>query len=262
VSTEARICFDNMAHISGSTVASHDQSGTDYLIDNMTTIKWRPANTAPTIRYSGLFTDVDYIGLAGVNWSSAGCSLVVKDSLGSTIASFSGLSDNQPALAIVTKTTQTVIFFEFTCTQTTLEIGEIYFGQSIILPKKVSVGYKPGRWGNNDIVTTGKTEKNNPTGSTIRARGMTEVFSLNFLDITFMEGVFKTFIKSAQGLAIFFIWDTLQEDHAIYGMWEVSDPAFVNSVSSSISMTIKGDAGVIIDNTLSGSEGGNTGGFR
>jgi len=261
MSNEARICFDNMA-VDATPTASHDQSGTAELVDGMTNSKWKPANASPTISYAGTFTDVDYIGLAGVNWETSGCSLVVKDAIGgNTLATFSGLGESQPALAIITQTSETVMYFEFTCDNTLLEVGEVYFGQSIVLPRKVEVGYQPSRWSNNDLVPTSNDNRNQTSASIVKSRGSTERLTLKYLDITFMEGVFKSFIRMAEGLPIFFIWDTLQVTHAIYGMWEVSNPSYISANYSSISMTIKGISEIVVDTGQSGSEGGNSAGF-
>ena len=262
MSLDARIAFDNQSKTAGSIIASHDQNGSDFLKDNMTTMKWRPANLTSSISYSGLFIDTDYIGLAGVNWESAGVTLVIKDSLGATLATFAGLADNQPAFAIITKSTQSVVLFEFTCTTTLLEVGEIYFGQSILLPNGVSVGYQPARWSNNDLVTAAITTNGETSGSTIRSKGSTEKFTLNFIDILFMETVFKTFVRAAKGVPIFFVWDALKGNQAIYGMWATDKPSFVSSQLSSINLTIVGDYGFLIDNGLTGSQGGNSGSFR
>jgi len=262
MSLEARIAYDNQSKTAGSIIATDNKSGIAFLSDNMTTLKWRPLVLVSNIRYSGFFLDVDYVGIAGVNWEGAGATLSVKDNDGVELALFTGLADNQPAFAIIERKTQSAINFDFTCLQTTLEVGEIYFGQSIVLPKSVSVGYQPARWSNNDIITTSITEGNRVAGSTIRARGSTERFSLNFLDILFMETVFKAILRAAKGIPIFFIWDVNNTNQAIYGMWDVSDPSFGSSVTSSVSFTIRGDYGFVVNNGLTGSQGANSGGFR
>ena len=148
-----RIAFSNQATIASTVTASADSANVDATFDGMTTIAWRPATTSSSIQFDGSFTDVDYIAVAGTNWLSSGTSLVVKDSGGATLASISGLRDNQPVLIIITKAAQTTVKFEFTSTNTTLEVGEVFFGTSISLPRNVSIGYQPGRWTNNDIKT-------------------------------------------------------------------------------------------------------------
>jgi hypothetical protein len=239
---DARIAYANLASTATTITASHDTTGAVYTYDGMTTLKWRPANANPTLQFDGSFADVDYIGLAGVNWNTAGCSLTVKDSGGSTLASISGLKDNQPALLIITKGAQATIDFEFSCANTLLEVGEVYFGESLLFPKNVSVGYQPGRWTSNDIVTSSRTEANQFGPSVVRTRGTTESFQINFLPTSFMDDEYRDFIDLAKGLPIFFLWNKNESDHAIYGRWEAGRPSFVNSLFSSISLKVDGVA--------------------
>lgn len=239
---DPRIAFKNLATTAATVTASHDSSNKENAYDGMTTLKWRPVNASPTLQFDGSFADVDYIALAGVNWNTAGCSLVVKDAGGATLTSVSGLRDNQPVLLIITKATQATIKFEFTCANTLLEVGEVYFGESLLLPRNVSIGYQPGRWTDNDIKTMSRTEANQFGPSVVRARGTTERFKINFVPTSFMETTFKTFIDDAKGIPIFFLWNKNNISQAMYGQWEVSAPTFESSLFSSINMTIRGVA--------------------
>ena len=260
---DSRIAFDNQAVIATVTTASHDQAGTINLVDGMTISKWKPASLASTINYAGTFNNIDYIGLAGVNWASAGCSLVVRDGIGGTVlASFSNLGDGQPAIAFITKSSQTNVYFEFTCAEDTLSIGEIYFGESIVLPRSVSVGYEPSRWHSGDNVISNQIQQNQSASSVVWSDLSIEKFTLSFLGVEFMETVFKAFARSAQGLSIFFLWNTDFQSHVVYGVWESNSPTFASQFLSAINMTIKGTTQVVVDDgTLSGSEGGSSGGF-
>jgi len=235
-----RLAYDNLASSATTVTASHDTGGALYTYDGMTTFKWRPANTAPTLQFDGAFTDVDYVGLAGVNWNSAGASLVVKDSGGNTLASVSGLKDNQPVLLIIAKTSYSTIKLEFSCSNTLLEVGEVYFGESVLLPRSVSVGYQPGRWSTNDEISSNRTESNQFGPSTVKARGTTEKFSIRFVPISYMDSTFKAFFDNAKGLPTFFLWNKDNANQAVFGHWDISDPVFDSSLFSSINMTIRG----------------------
>lgn len=239
---DSRIAFDNLASSAVTVTASHDTSNAINTYDGMTTLKWSPGNASPTLQFDGSFSDVDYIGLAGVNWNTAGCSLTVKDSGGATLASISGLKDNQPALLIIDKANQSTIKFEFTCSNSLLEVGEVYFGEAMLLPRNVSVGYQPGRWTSNNIVTMAKTEANQFGASTVRNRGTTERFRINFVSTDYMESTFKDFISDAEGLPIFFLWNKNNNNQAVFGQWEAGNPTYESSLFSSISMTIRGVA--------------------
>ena len=237
---DPRVAFQNLASTATTVTASHDTANALYTYDGLTTFKWRPANASPTLQFDGSFTDVDYVGLAGINWQTAGCSLTVKDSGGATLASISGLKDNQPALLILTKATQATMLFEFSCSNTSLEVGEIYFGESVLFPRNVSIGYQPGRWTTSDEITLNRTESNQFGPSTVRARGTTEKFKIGLVPTTYMESTFKTFHDDARGLPIFFLWNKSNASHAVYGNWEASAPTFESSLFSSINMTVRG----------------------
>ena len=239
---DPRIAYDNLADTAVTVTASHDSANTGYLYDGMTTNKWRPANAAPYVQFDGSFQDVDYIGVVGCNWATAGATLTVKDSGGATVAEASGLRDNQPLLLIVTKATFTTLKFEFSCSNTSLEVGEIYFGESMLLPRNVAVGYQPGRWTRDDEVTLQRTENNQFAGSIVRARGTSESFSIRFVPTSYMETTWITFINAATGLPIFFLWNKDNEEQACYGHWRANNPRFDSSLFSSIRITINGVA--------------------
>jgi len=248
----ARIAYDNQ---SASALAVNvivddtvDDATKQSLFDGMTSIKWAPLLLSSSVEY----------------WQTAGCKLTIRSggSLGTIIHQMASYTDNQPAIIFLDPVNYTNLFFQFDCFQDSLEVGEIYFGQSIILPRSVSVGYQPARWRNNDEIISSKVEKNYSFGSIIKSRDQTERFNLEFLDINFLETVFKTFMRDAEGLPIFFIWDTLNDRHVVFGKWSANDPSFTSQNFSSISMTVDGQTDLTIsDGTLLGSQGGNSAGF-
>ncbi len=240
--TSPRICYENLASTSSSIVASHDNSNTDRLYDGMTTLAWIPANASPNIQFNGTFLNTDFLGLAGANWAAAGCSIALRDQSGNLLATATGMKDNQPVLFVFTKTTYTALKVEFTCSNTLLEVGEISFGEAMTLPRKVSIGYRPGRWSTNDIVTRGRTEQNQFAGSVIRQRGNTEVFKVGLVPTSFMEDEYLLFVRCATGLAVFFIWNSTETTQAVYGTWEDNAPVFNSSLLSEINITITGVA--------------------
>ena len=238
---EPRLAYKSL--VSTSTItASHDTGNTAYLHDGMTSLKWRPAVLSSSLQFDGSFANTDYLAISGVNWASAGCSVTVKDAGAVVIASVSGLRDNQPVLFTFTKGTQTQLLIEFTCTSTNLEVGEVYFGESMQFPKNVSVGYKPGRWSTNDLISSSRTEANQFAGSTVRARGTTESFTINHVPIEFMESEYTNFMNQARGVPIFFLWNKSNANHAVFGNWSASDPTYTSSLLSSIRLNINGVA--------------------
>lgn len=241
VDKDPRLAYSSMASASTIT-ASHDTDSVGYLYDNMTTLKWRPANTTSSIQFDGTFTDADYVGIAGVNWQSAGASVIVKDASDNVLGNISGLRDNQPVLFVFTKATHTRILLEFSCSNTSLEVGEVYFGESMQFPRNVSIGYKPGRWSSNDIVSESRTEGNQFGGSIVRSRGTTENFTINHVPVEFMEDEYKSFQNDAKGIPVFFLWNKANSNHAVYGNWSATSPTFTTSILSSISLTINGVA--------------------
>lgn len=239
---EPRLGYKNLASTASTITASHDAANVGFVYDGMTTMKWKPAVLESSIQFDGTFTNTDYVAIAGANFGTAGCSITIKDSGGLTLGSASGLRDNQPVFFILPKTNYTTIEIEFSCTAITLEVGEIYFGESMTFPRNVSVGYKPGRWSSNDLVTVGRTEANQFSGSTVRARGTTESFSINFVPITFMDGDYSTFMRDARGIPIFFLWTKDNSTQGIFGNWTASAPTFTSSLFSTINITINGIA--------------------
>jgi hypothetical protein len=119
-------------------------------------------------------------------------------------------------------------------------VGEVYFGESMQFPKNVSVGYRPGRWSSNDLITNSRTEANQFAGSTVRARGTTESFTINHVPTSFMESEYVDFMTNARGKPVFFLWNQSNANHAVFGNWSANDPTFKSSLLSSISINIKG----------------------
>ena len=247
-----KIAYVNFAKTAANVTASHDSSSTPALYDDMTTVKWRPGVSGvsyvqfeSTQFANGVGSNLpayDYAGVVGCNWATAGAILTIKDENGNIISQITGLRDNQPAFLVFSKRSTGAIKFEFTCDNSTLEVGEIYYGKTTELPRNVAIGYQPGRWTNNDIITNGRTEANQFSNSTVRARGTTEQFSIDFVPIDFMEVQYRNFINDAKGLPIFFLWNQNERNQAVYGTWEASEPRFTSSFYSQISLTIRGVA--------------------
>lgn len=248
---DPKLAYKNAAKNAFNVTASHDTSSLDALTDDMTTLKWRPAvsGTSYVQFESSLFSGsgsalepFDYIGVTGVNWNKAGATLSVYDNNDTLIAQASGFRDNQPVFAVFAERTATALKFEFTCDNDTLEVGEIYYGSTFEFPRNVKVGYQPARWNSNDLVTNSRTEANQFSNSTIRKRGSTEQFNIDFVPLEFMDNQYRTFINEAQGLPVFFLWNQNEKEQAVYGAWEASTPRFTSSFYSQIQLTIRGVA--------------------
>lgn len=247
-----KLAYKNAGKNAFAVTASHNTSKLAALTDDMTTIKWRPGVVGVSfVQFESSlfntgtgtgFTEFDYIGVTGANWATAGATLSVYDNNGTLLAQASGFRDNQPVFAVFAERTATALKFEFTCDNDLLEVGEIYYGKTFGLPRNVSVGYSPGRWTNNDIITTGRTEANQFSNSTVRARGTTERFSINYVPLSFMDGQYVNFINEAKGLPVFFLWNQNERSQAVYGYWDASAPRFTSSFYSSIDLTIRGVA--------------------
>ena len=249
---DARLAYINYADTANSVTATHDSANTGKLYDGLTTLAWRPGvSGVSSVTFNSVFEDtgsgakfsaITYLGVTGVNWQTAGASITIKDENGTTIASASGLRDNQPLFVVIDEAVYSALQFEFTATNTTLEVGEIHFGPTMDFPRNVKVGYGPARWDNNDIVTNSNTEANQFASSTIRKRGSTEDFIIDFVPIDFMDNDYRTFINNAQGKQVFFVWNKLYQSHGVYGNWTARKPTFISTFYSSINMTIKGVA--------------------
>jgi hypothetical protein len=249
---EPRLAYLNFAKTAANITASHDASSVAALYDDMTTVKWRPGVSGvsyvqfeSTLFANGVGQNLptyDYAAVVGCNWATAGASIIVKDENDTIVGQVTGLRDNQPAFMVFESRTSGALRFEFTASNASLEVGEIYYGKTTELPRNVSVGYQPGRWTTNDIITTGRTESNQFSNSTIRARGTTERFSINYVPLSFMEVQYVNFINDAKGLPVFFLWNQNERSHAVYGYWDASPPRFTSSLYSSIDLTIRGVA--------------------
>jgi hypothetical protein len=236
---EPRLAYQS--YVSGATiVASHDQSNVAYIYDGMTTMKWRPAVNTSSITLSGSFNGTDYVAIAGANFKSSGCQVEIKDSGGNSLGIANGLRDNQPVYFVFERTFYSQIVIEFTCSNSTLEVGEIYMGSSMLFPKNVSVGYVPARWNTNNIVNTGVTQSNQFAGSVVRARGSTEQFSISKMDVSFLDGAYESFLRAAEGVPVFFLWSKDNFADCVFGNWKSNKPAYESAYQSSITLTIEG----------------------
>lgn len=238
--SEPRIAYVNSV-VGATLLADDNNADIEYVRDGLTTLKWRPGVTDSGIRVGEAFTGMDYAALVGVNWASAGASLSITNN-GSEIAAVSGLRDNQPVFFAFDAFNAGIIRFEFSCTNTTLEVGEIYLGQSITLPRNVSTGYQPGRWSNNDETSFSRTVANQFGPSTTQVRGSEERFKINFVTEAFLNTTYAPFVRNATGKPIFFLWNKANADQCVFGHWTASAPRFDSSLYGSIDMTIAGVA--------------------
>ena len=236
------LCYQNLASTSLSVTPTHDVSNVGFVYDGMTTMKWRPVNTSSEIEFFGYFQNTDYIGISGVNWFSSGTSVTIRDAGDNVLGSSSGLRDNQPLLIFFEKQNYIRIKVQFSSANTSLEVGEISFGESMEFPRNVSVGYKPARWDINLRSSSNVTQNNQFGGSIIRPQSVTESFSINHVEIDFVETDYVNFLHSAIGLPVFFAWNKNNQHQAVYGHWESSQPSFESAYLSSVSFDIIGVA--------------------
>ncbi len=244
ISKEPRIFAENKLVDADLLVSSHSSSTKEFVRDGMTTQKWTPSAANGTLSFrsnTGNSIGVcDYVMLAGVNWATANASLTVKDKSGNVLGTVSsGNRDNQPVVILIDSADYERFEFEFTA-DSTLEVGEVYAGESLKFTRNVSVGYKPGRWDFDDEISFSRTENNQFGPSSIKSQGTTERFQFNFVPTSFMETTFRDFIDNYRGKPIGFLWDKNNTSHLIYGHWSHSAPTFTSSLFSSIQMEIKG----------------------
>lgn len=239
---EAHLAWVNKAitEFSILTVTS-DEDGKVYLKDGLTTNSWKPGTLSSTVTFTTAgIGDVNYIGITGVNWESANASIAIDEN-GTPIASASGLRDNQPLFIVFPAITFASKTFNFVFTSSTnLEVGEIAYGETLRLPRNVSVGYGPGRWDTNDEVSVSRTESNQFGRATVRKRGTSETFTVSAVDIDWMETNYSAFIRDAIGLPVFFAWSDKSANYGTYGHWKSRKPTFETSFTSSFSLDIDG----------------------
>lgn len=239
---EAHLAWENKAITEDSILSvTSDDAGKIYLNDGLTTNAWKPGTTSSTATFTTIgIGDVNYIGITGVNWESSSASVAIDEN-GTPIGAASGLRDNQPLFIVFPAITFASKIFNFVFTSSSnLEVGEIAYGETLRLPRNVSVGYGPGRWDTQDIVSTSNTENNQFGRSTVRKRGTTETFTINAVDIDFMENDYVNFIRNATGLPVFFAWSDKSANYGTYGHWKPRKPTFESSFFSSFSLDISG----------------------
>ena len=242
---EPVIAWENK--LSSLSVTGDNPSKLKYLYDGLTTIAWPAMAISSQVLITAAnpsqVTPFNYIAIVGANWRSSSASVTVSVD-GVIVASLSGLRDNQPVfvkvddsqISGITGADASISF----SSNTNLEVGEIYIGEVIPLPRNASVGYQPGRWSNKDKISHEITQGNQFGRSTIEARGVEENFSVNLVETAWMDTVWQEINFDARGYPMFFLWNKNNKTQAVYGNWTASDPSFDSSFYSSISMTIKG----------------------
>jgi len=237
---EAHLAWENKA-VGYNIILSvtHDSAGSGYLKDGLTTNAWKPNSTSSTASFNALLAgDVNCIGVLGVNWSSANVSVSIDDN-GTPLTAASGLRDNQPLFIVFPTISGPLLNFVFT-SSANIEVGEIFFGETLRLPRNVSIGYSPGRWDFAYKSTTSKTEGNQFGRSTLRAKATTEKFNVDFVENDWMESEYVSFIHGAAGKPVFFAWSDKSVNYGVYGHWSPSKPEFTSSFYSAISLEIMG----------------------
>lgn len=271
-----RIGYENVLEDSdsGYTITSTGDSSTaldlTYLYDNISTTRYSAVNVGDLTISISTDSDfsgyvVDYVGIAGLNWSSASVNSVeievistyydsdLDEYLEETETVFtmdtSSFEDNKILMANFkgryAKTVNVYLYSDSTDTDISLSI--LSAGKSFELPSLPDNSFQPGFLNIEDEKKSLRTSTNKFGSVNITQKGFTEKYTFSKVTQDFMNDYWSEFIREVKTdvLKPAFVQNNPMDypEDAVFGRLKISDASYTSRTRSTISFSVVGAIG-------------------
>jgi hypothetical protein len=222
--------------------ASNDQASTPNLFDYMTTSFWNAGAGTVTVDIVLPASEaIDCCAIAAGDWATAGTTIEVYSDAGVTkVGEVSGLKDNQPYMFSFDSVIISVMQVKF-ISSGDLNVGQVLMGESLKFPVNASIGLQLGKFNNEDLITSQKTENNAFGSNSTVARNRTTIAPFNSIPIDWLNTSWVEFSDAHKGKPVWFNWNVVDRPNdATFGHWSTNKAKYTSSFFSSIDLTIKG----------------------
>jgi len=197
-----------IAHHTLSFGATYSASGTvsGYpainLQDPMTLNRWRADSSPTSLTATFDSSTISYVAMAAHNLDGVEVGLEVN---GVSVYSYTP-SDNRPIIIIFEEVDATSIELTFTHSKSFIELGVLYFGKILDMPRPIYGGHTPAVLNRNTVTKPRRSESGQFLSKTIVRKGYSADVSLRHLEPDFYRDRFDEFVMDARLQPFFFAW--------------------------------------------------------
>lgn len=184
-----------------------DTAATGYPATNLanpaTHLKWKANDT--TTQYvtvtTGTADDLDYIGIAGHNLSSAGIEVSIEADDGGgydEIVAPAMLANDGPALFRWTPAPYAAVRIKLVSGDEAAQIGTMFLGKLLVLPRKLYQGFTPPSQGRMGKEVNAMAESGDYLGSITTQRHVESKIPLSLVDPTYYRTYIDDFVSARQ----------------------------------------------------------------
>jgi hypothetical protein len=225
------IGWHNMVTISNATASS---TAIGYPISNVanpsTQLKWRAASTAAQTVELGVAAtdDIDYVGIAGHNFGSAGIALAI-DRNGASPAWDEIVEEFMPATddAIIARFTPGAysrLRLRLASGSAAAQVAVIYVGKLLVCERGLPGDHTPVNLGRSSKVTNNRSEAGHFLGRVQTGRQAGSQASFRHLTSGWYRTYFDPFLKVAETEPFFFAWKPQEFPGDVGYCWLTNDP--------------------------------------
>lgn len=246
------ICYDNIVTMSNVAASSEN---TDFPATNVanpaTDLIWKGASAALiTFTVSNDNTDdIDYVGIVGHNFASAGIAVKLQIDVGAGYVDHTSAqipADDGPILFRLPVMLNVVSArIHMAAGSAAPQMAVVYVGRSMILQRRIYVGHTPINMGRSVAVVNGISETGNYLGAVIVGEVRETQFDMQNLTPAWVRSTLDPFIAVCKSTPFFFAWRPSTYPDEVGYCWIINDPRPENQRSNGmmmVSMNLRGIA--------------------
>jgi hypothetical protein len=173
---------------------------------------------------------VDYVGIAGHNFGTAGIAVTIEDGTGGTYLIANGGSppdlfdDDAPIIFRFAPGAKNTIRIRLTAGTATPRVAVIYVGKLTIFERGTQGGYTPLTYGLVNNVVNGESESGNFLGRIVTGARVESTASFKWLSPTWYRQNLAPFVAASVNNPFFFAWEPVDYPLETGYAWLATDP--------------------------------------
>ena len=224
------ICYDNIVTVSNLLASSEDA---DFPVSNAanpaTDLIWKASSAAlTTVDISNDADTVDYIGIVGHNFASAGIGVKIQVDTGSgyvDLTSETTPTDDGPLIfRLPSQVLWDTLRIRMAAGTAAPQFAVVYCGQSMVIQRRLYVGHTPISMGRSVAVVNGVSQTGNYLGAVIVGEVFETKIDIQNMAPGWYRQVLDPFIEVCKSTPFFFAWRPRDYPDEVGYCWVTNDP--------------------------------------
>lgn len=200
------------------------------LANPATFLGWRATSTATqylTCTLTSNAEDVDYVGIAGHNFGTAGATVSIEANSGSGyVEVVAGIIpvDDRPLMFLFPASNYIGVRAKVLTPSTAPRAAVMYVGKYLQLQRRIYVGHVPMPYGRQRTVVVGRSESGNFMGRVVTGGQVSTSVSLQNLTPSWYRTYMDPFVRNCETLPFFFAWRPSTYPREVGYAWLTNDP--------------------------------------